>query len=77
MELKTKLISALEKVFWDEEPVYKPEMGPLEGFQNETISFQVAYTLSPETPRSDAMCSFSVRKTAFDSSYTALRSASQ
>ena len=51
MEFKAKLVSALEKVFWDEEPVYKPEAGPLEGFQNETISFQVAYSVDPQTAR--------------------------
>ena len=49
MELKMKLVSALEKVFLDEEPVEKPEAGPIEGFQNETISFQVAFSLvSPD-----------------------------
>ncbi|MBQ8954175.1 MAG: DUF4091 domain-containing protein [Clostridia bacterium] len=49
MELKMKLISPLEKVFLDEEPVEKPEAGPIEGFQNETISFQVAFSLvSPD-----------------------------
>ena len=51
MELKMKLISPLEKVFLDEEPVEKPEWGEIAGFQNETISFQAAYCLSPETPR--------------------------
>ena len=51
MEMKLKLISALEKVFWDEEPVERPEDGPLEGFENETISFQAAYTLSNDTAR--------------------------
>ena len=40
--LQLKLISALEKVFLDEEPVERPEDGLLSGFQNETISFQAA-----------------------------------
>ncbi len=49
MELKMKLVSALEKVFLDEEPVEKPEAGRIEGFQNETISFQAAFSLvSPD-----------------------------
>lgn len=43
-KLKLKLLSALEKVFLDEEPVERPEDGLLSGFQNETISFQAAYT---------------------------------
>ena len=51
MELKMKLVSALEKVFLDEEPVEKPEAGPIEGFQNETISFQAAYSLAGPDPR--------------------------
>ena len=52
MQLKMKLISALEKVFLDEEPVEKPEAGPLAGFQNETISFQAAYSLTEtDAPR--------------------------
>ena len=51
MELKMKLVSALEKVFLDEEPVEKPEAGRIEGFQNETISFQAAYSITSADPR--------------------------
>ena len=48
--LQLKLISALEKVFLDEEPVERPEDGLLSGFQNETISFQAAYTADSNGP---------------------------
>ncbi len=48
--LQLKLISALEKVFLDEEPVERPEDGRLSGFQNETISFQAAYTADANGP---------------------------
>lgn len=41
--LELKLVSALEKVFLDQEPRQMEE--PVEGFRNEVISFQAAYTL--------------------------------
>ena len=46
MKLEMKAISALEKVFPDEVPAGMPELKSCEGFQNETVSFQVAYSLS-------------------------------
>ena len=46
MELKMKLLSSLEKVFLDVEPVEKPEHGKVSGFRNEIISFQAAYMLT-------------------------------
>lgn len=39
-----KLLSSLEKVFQDEEPVYRPECLMLSALWGETVSFQVAYT---------------------------------
>lgn len=39
-----KVLSSLEKVFPDEEPVYRPECVKLSGLWGETVSFQVAYT---------------------------------
>lgn len=41
---KMKVLSSLEKVFPDEEPVYRPECLKLSGLWGETVSFQVAYT---------------------------------
>ena len=38
-----KLLSSLEKVFQDEEPVYKPECLVLSALWGETVSFQAAY----------------------------------
>ena len=52
MDIKMKLISSLEKVFLDTEPMERPEDGILSGFRNEIISFQIAYTLK------DAPCSY-------------------
>lgn len=49
MELQMKLLSALEKVFLDTEPVERPEDGILSGFRNEVMSFQAAYTLKAGT----------------------------
>ncbi len=45
MKLIIKPVSALEKVFLDEEPAGMPDSGGPEGFGNETISFQAAYCL--------------------------------
>lgn len=56
IKLKLKLVSALEKVFLDEEPVERPEDGPLTGFQNETLSFQAAYTITDGDPREFIAC---------------------
>lgn len=39
-----KLLSSLEKVFYEEEPVYKPECLILSALWGETVSFQAAYT---------------------------------
>lgn len=39
-----KLLSSLEKVFYDEEPVYRPECLILSALWGETVSFQAAYT---------------------------------
>ena len=44
MELQMKLLSALDKVFLDTEPVERPENGVVSGFRNEVITFQAAYT---------------------------------
>ena len=49
MELKMKLLSALDKVFLDAEPVERPENGVVSGFRNEVISFQAAYSLTDES----------------------------
>ena len=49
MGLKIKLVNSLEKVFLDTEPVERPEDGIFSGFRNETISFQIAYTLTTGT----------------------------
>ncbi len=46
MELKMKLVSALEKVFLDTEPVERPEDGLLSAFRGEVVSFQAAYTMT-------------------------------
>ncbi len=43
MALAMKLLSSLEKVFWNKEPVEKELV--LQGFRNEVISFEAAYTL--------------------------------
>lgn len=43
MPLQMKLVSSLEKVFWDEEPAALPPSEKPEGFRNELISFQAAY----------------------------------
>jgi hypothetical protein len=40
----SKVISALQKVFSDEEPRFLPECNVLTALKNETVSFQVAYT---------------------------------
>ena len=45
MNINLKLVSSLEKVFLDQEPEERPELGFPQGFQNEIISFQAAYTL--------------------------------
>ena len=39
-----KLLSSLDKVFQDEEPVYRPECVKLSALWGETVSFQAAYT---------------------------------
>lgn len=39
---RMKLVSALEKVFSDQEPVYRPECMVLTGLKGETVSFQAA-----------------------------------
>lgn len=44
IKYKMKVLSSLEKVFPDEEPVYKVECSKLTGLWGETVSFQVAYT---------------------------------
>lgn len=49
MELQMKLLSALDKVFLDTEPVERPENGVVSGFRNEVITFQAAYTLTDES----------------------------
>lgn len=43
MAIDMRVLSALRKVFLDEEPIEYPEEPMPGGFQNETISFQVAY----------------------------------
>ncbi|MCL2811981.1 MAG: DUF4091 domain-containing protein [Clostridia bacterium] len=43
MEATIKIISALQKVFLDQEPITDAEEPMLGGFQNEVLSFQVAY----------------------------------
>ena len=45
MNINLKLVSSLEKVFLDQEPEERPELGFSQSFQNEIISFQAAYTL--------------------------------
>lgn len=45
MNVKLKLVSSLEKVFLDQEPEERPELGIPQGFQNEVISFQAAFTM--------------------------------
>lgn len=47
--LKMKLVSSLEKVFLDQEP--RAYEGTIEGFRNEIISFQAAYTLCAPVTR--------------------------
>lgn len=44
IKYQMKVLSSLEKVFPDEEPVYRPECVKLSGLWGETISYQVAYT---------------------------------
>ena len=44
MTVELKLVSSLEKVFLDTEPVERPEDGVLSAFRNEVVSFQAAYT---------------------------------
>lgn len=44
VKYEMKLLSALAKVFQDEEPVYQPECMKLSGLWGETVSFQAAYT---------------------------------
>ena len=44
IKYQMKVLSSLEKVFPDEEPVYKPECINLSGLWGETISYQIAYT---------------------------------
>lgn len=44
IQYQMKILSSLEKVFPDEEPVFKTECNKLSGLWGETISFQVAYT---------------------------------
>lgn len=44
VKYQMKILSSLEKVFPDEEPVYKMECVKLSGLWGETVSFQVAYT---------------------------------
>ncbi|QOV18394.1 DUF4091 domain-containing protein [Blautia liquoris] len=41
--INTKIVSSLEKIFPDEEPVAKPECTNLSGLKKETVSFQIAY----------------------------------
>ena len=43
MNLRLKLLSSLEKVFLDAEPVENPAEGALTGLLNETLSFQAAW----------------------------------
>ena len=45
MRLRMKLLSVLEKVFLDEEPAENLQELRLEGFENETVSFQAAFCL--------------------------------
>lgn len=47
--LEMKLLSSLEKVFLDQEPVEKPLS--IEGFRNEIMTFQAAYTLRDPVSR--------------------------
>lgn len=54
MKLEMKLLSALDKVFLDQEPVERPENGVLSTFRNEVVSFQTAYCLT-DSPR-DYVC---------------------
>jgi len=51
MEAIIKIVSALQKVFLDQEPLSGEEEPMLGGFQNEALSFQAAYIAKkPETP---------------------------
>ena len=45
MELEMRLLTSLDKVFVDEEPMERPDLPMPSGFQNEVISFQAAFTL--------------------------------
>ncbi len=45
-KIRMKLVSALDKVFVDTEPVERPEDAMLSVFRNEVGSFQAAYTLT-------------------------------
>ena len=45
MKLEMRMLSPLEKVFLDKEPAGAMEEDALEGFENETVSFQAAYCL--------------------------------
>lgn len=49
MDVDVKVLSALAKVFMDEEPMEYPEEPMLSGFQNETLSFQIAYKAREKT----------------------------
>lgn len=50
-----KLVSSLDKVFLDQEPVGAPDLRP-EGFANETISFQLAYCEPDDGQRRETFC---------------------
>ncbi len=43
MEVRLKLVSAMEKVFWDQEPAGLPGAPALFGFANETLCLQAAF----------------------------------
>jgi hypothetical protein len=46
-----RLMSALDKVLLDVEPIERPEDREITGFRNEVLSFQVAYAIAEGPPR--------------------------
>ena len=46
MKFELKLLSALDKVFQDQEPFLQPDLPMPCGFQNENFAFQAAYCLT-------------------------------
>ena len=48
MKFQLKLLSSLDKVFQDREPLIQPDLPIPSGFQNEAFSFQAAYCMTEE-----------------------------